>query len=511
MSRLRIPAAGVGSLLLLALLSASAQATFSIVAVDPATGEVGGAGASCIPNSIIINDLIEGVGAIHTQAYWNITNKTRAHDRMIAGDSPQEIINYVIANDAGGFGCPGGPCNSTHRQYGVVDLFGGGARSAAFTGSGTTAYAGDITGPTYAIQGNILLDPVTQYDVLGEMETAFLGTSGPLADRLMAALQAANVAGADTRCLADGKPAISAFIRVVRIGDGPTPYLDLNIGNTLPGDNPITLLQSAFDAWKSALAGEPDPFLSSVTVADTSIVADGSSQTTVTVIPRDNGGVDLGTGQVVTIATAGTGTMGPVTDNLDGTYTGVLTASWQVGTDTITATVLGSGGPVTLGDQPTVQFTPVPGEPDPALSSVTVSPDLLPADGNSQAVITVVPRNASGSVLSAGRLVSVSNSGLGVLGLVVDNLDGSYVATLTAPSRGGTDGITATVDGSGGPVLLDDQPSVRYRGSGSSGGGCIGIIGGGDPGSDLGAILPYLILVLFLLSLRARSARLRSA
>jgi hypothetical protein len=66
----------------------------------------------------------------------------------------------------------------------------------------------------------------------------------------MAALQGANVPGADTRCLQNGKPAISAFIRVARPGDVPGGfYLDLNVNNTTPSENPIDILQTLYDNW----------------------------------------------------------------------------------------------------------------------------------------------------------------------------------------------------------------------------------------------------------------------
>ncbi len=85
--------------LLLASAGASAVAgtartggdTFSIVAVDPATGEVGSAGASCIAGSIIISDMHPGVGAIHTQSYWNSQNQNNAHDLMEQGWSPHFV------------------------------------------------------------------------------------------------------------------------------------------------------------------------------------------------------------------------------------------------------------------------------------------------------------------------------------------------------------------------------------------------------------------------------------
>ncbi|MCZ6689033.1 MAG: DUF1028 domain-containing protein [Planctomycetota bacterium] len=338
------------AVLILPIGIASSHATFSIVAVDPVTGEIGGAGASCISGAFIINDIIEGVGAIHTQAWYTASNQNLARNRMLAGDTPQEILDYVIMWDSGG--------NPGLRQYGVVDLRLGLPTSAAYTGSSTSAHADHITGQTYAIQGNILLDPAT-YDVLVEMETAFLASTGPLADRLMAALQAANVAGADRRCLPDSKPSISAFVKVVRLGDGPTPYLELNVSNTIPTENPIDLLQGLYDNWKAGLAGEPDPFTSSVTVASTTLKGDGQDQTTVTVIPRNNAVMDLGPGELVTIALAGGGVLDPVVDNLDGTYTAVFTAGQGSGSGQFTGLVQGQGGPVTLMDQPIVQFLPV--------------------------------------------------------------------------------------------------------------------------------------------------------
>lgn len=222
-----------------------AGATFSIAAVDPATGEVGSAGASCIAGSIILSDVHPGVGSIHTQAYWNGTNQNNASDLMDEGWSPQAIIDWLATHDAQG--------NPSIRQYGIADLVDGG-RSAAFTGANCTDWAGHITGPTYAVQGNILLGP----EIVADMEAAFLTTPGPLALKLMATLQAANVPGADTRCAGYGKPAISAFIRVARPGDAAGDYyLDLNVNNTSPAQNPIELLQAQFDAWLPTAAPPP--------------------------------------------------------------------------------------------------------------------------------------------------------------------------------------------------------------------------------------------------------------
>lgn len=100
------------ALLLLVASALPARATFSIAAVDPATGEVGSAGASCIAGSIILSDVHPGVGTIHTQAYWNSANQANASDLMDQGWSPQEIVDWLAANDAQG--------NPTIRQYGIA-------------------------------------------------------------------------------------------------------------------------------------------------------------------------------------------------------------------------------------------------------------------------------------------------------------------------------------------------------------------------------------------------------
>ena len=210
--------------------------TFSIVAVDLDNGQVGSAGASCIGGSIIISDIHPGVGAIHTQSYWHGYNQLMASDLMDNGLSPDEIIDYIVENDVSN--------NPLIRQYGIVDLYEGG-RSAAYTGENCMDYKGHLLGQTYAIQGNILLGE----EVLINMENNFNSTTGTLSDKLMAALQGANMPGADTRCLDDGTSSLSAFIRVANPIDDNNYFLDLNINNTSHGDEPIDLLQELYNQW----------------------------------------------------------------------------------------------------------------------------------------------------------------------------------------------------------------------------------------------------------------------
>jgi len=212
--------------------------TFSIVAVDTLTGQVGSAGASCIQGSIIISDIHPGLGVIHTQSYWNSMNQDSASSLMENGFSPQEIIDWLIDNDAQN--------DPTIRQYGIVDLLDGG-RSAAFTGDNCSDFKGHKIGDTYAIQGNILLGQ----SILDSMEEAFLTQYGTFEERLMASLMAANVTGADTRCTPYGTPAISAFIRVASFDDSEDSlFLDINVNNAPLTLNPLDSLHSLYWDWK---------------------------------------------------------------------------------------------------------------------------------------------------------------------------------------------------------------------------------------------------------------------
>ena len=214
------------------------QDTFSIVAIDPITGEVGSAGASCIGGSIIISDIHPGVGGIHTQSYWNAINQDNASSLMDQGYSPDEIIDWLTNNDSEN--------DPSIRQYGIVDLVEGG-RSASFTGSNCFDYKGHRIGENYAIQGNILLGP----SILDEMEDAFLTQYGSFEEKLVASLMAANMTGADTRCEPYGTPAISAFIKIAK-SDNPIDalFLDLNVNNPPLTINPLDSLFALYWEWK---------------------------------------------------------------------------------------------------------------------------------------------------------------------------------------------------------------------------------------------------------------------
>ena len=309
-----------------------AQDTFSIVAVDTVTGEIGSAGASCVGaiygvGAFILSDVIEGIGAIHTQAAYLPQNQQNAHNRMLEGLSPQEIIDWLVANDAQG--------NPTIRQYGIVDLTHNG-ESAAYTGVNCSDYKNHVTGPGYAIQGNILLGQI----IIDTMRTAFLNTEGPLADRLMATLQAAKIVGADTRCASRNTSSESGFVKVVRIGDGNSSYLKIVVPDTPSGTDPIDVLQGMFDHWKDSLFTFVDPFLSEISVDPDTLPANGTSQAIITISPKNNSDTLLASGMQVVLSNTGAGLLSSVTDLGNGTYQATITAPIAVGVDTISANVM---------------------------------------------------------------------------------------------------------------------------------------------------------------------------
>ena len=249
-------------LAILALVSFSGmgQDTFSIVAIDSLTGEIGSAGASCVGSSVtyphgaaILSDVIPGVGAIHTQAAWTPLNQQNAHNWMMMGLAPQQIIDSLVAHDANG--------TPSTRQYGITDYHGGHPRSAAYTGLNCSNYKNDTAYLNYSIQGNILLGQ----HILDSMQHRFLNTPGTLADRLMGALQGAKVIGADTRCAVRNTSSQSAFLRVAKMTD-PADSLTLDLWMAYPQNmsgvfpvDPIDSLQNLYTTWKLTASVNPVP------------------------------------------------------------------------------------------------------------------------------------------------------------------------------------------------------------------------------------------------------------
>ncbi|MFK5856272.1 MAG: DUF1028 domain-containing protein, partial [Bacteroidota bacterium] len=201
-------------LMMLFVVNLKSQDTFSIVAIDTITGEVGSAGASCVDMSNFpgyhddfLGELFPGIGAINTQAWYLQANQVNARNRMDLGDTPSQIIDWLVENDVQN--------QPQKRQYGIVASVDGSPESAAHTGITTDDYKNHVLGRNYSIQGNILLGQV----VLDSMESRFINEEGDLACKLMAALQGANMVGADSRCASNGTSSLFAFVKVAQPDD----------------------------------------------------------------------------------------------------------------------------------------------------------------------------------------------------------------------------------------------------------------------------------------------------
>ncbi|MFB0846618.1 invasin domain 3-containing protein [Paenibacillus oleatilyticus] len=184
------------------------------------------------------------------------------------------------------------------------------------------------------------------------------------------------------------------------------------------------------------------PGESEVSSAQSSLAADGTSQTTVTVKMKDAQGNAWPTGGSPVAIASTLGTVSAVTDNYDGTYTATLTAPTTLGTATISAMV----GAIPIPKTASVQF--VPGAPSTSTSTVVVGNGSLPADGTSQTTVSVKLKDTRGHALTSGGATVAIMSTLGTVGVVTDNQNGTYTATLTAPTTLGTTTISATVGGS---------------------------------------------------------------
>jgi uncharacterized Ntn-hydrolase superfamily protein len=215
--------------------------TYSIVATDHSTREVGGAGTSCVGSLSVrvIYRSAPGHGAVHAQASLGGQGRDEAAARVALDEDPAAIIAAITA--------PGFDPNAPSRQYGIVDLS---RRAAGFTGASTLAYADDRQGElgalTYSVQGNIL----TSGAVL-DQAIAALADGCDLPDRLIRALEAGAANGeGDSRCTPDGIPADSAFLQVDRDGEPAGSYLVLDVTDTAP-ENPLVLLRAQYDAWRA--------------------------------------------------------------------------------------------------------------------------------------------------------------------------------------------------------------------------------------------------------------------
>lgn len=183
---------------LVAAVDEASIATFSIVAMDPATADLGVAVQSkYFAVGSVVPHARAGAGAIATQAMGNIQYGYQGLPLLADGIPAEGVLKRLLAADP----------RREFRQVGLVDSEG---RAATFTGARTLPWSGGKTGSHYAVQGNLLAGP----GVIDAMAAAFETATGDLGQRLVAALAAGQAAGGDMR----GRQ--SAALLVVRAGAG---------------------------------------------------------------------------------------------------------------------------------------------------------------------------------------------------------------------------------------------------------------------------------------------------
>ncbi len=194
--------------------------TYSIVAYDSATGQFGAAVQSHYFKVADVIWLEPGVGAVATQSLVDFAYGPLGLDMMLNGKSASDALKGLLASDS----------LNRVRQVSMIDRNG---TVATHTGSKCIAYAGHHMGKFYSCQANLMRDST----VWGAMAKAFESTTGELADRMMAALEAAQGQGGDIRgmqsaamVVVTGKPTGMSWKDRqidIRVDDSPQPLIEL--------------------------------------------------------------------------------------------------------------------------------------------------------------------------------------------------------------------------------------------------------------------------------------------
>ncbi|MEX2467838.1 MAG: DUF1028 domain-containing protein [Gemmatimonadota bacterium] len=246
--------------------------TWSVVGVDPETGDVGVAVASCVETfGDGVAALVPGKGAAATQAGFNIDNRNRVFEAIQEGLTAEQVIRRVTD--------PEWDDETDRRQYGVVTMHDGFVRVGGFTTpsrqgitmgeDGVARFAGVMADESRGVsaQGNTLASPQVVQAPLNAYRWEDPAGFNTLPDRLMRALEAGSIAGGDVRCNQGSvrQTTSMAAILVARGGDEPyaaenigmtdagspdAPWLALSVQTTRLAENPLLELRRQFDEWR---------------------------------------------------------------------------------------------------------------------------------------------------------------------------------------------------------------------------------------------------------------------
>jgi uncharacterized Ntn-hydrolase superfamily protein len=197
--------------------------TFSIVARDPATGQMGIAVASrYFSVGSVVPWAMADVGAVATQADVNVGYGSKAIDLLRQGLTAQQVADRLLAEDT--------LRGKDGRQFAIVDAKG---NVVTYTAPNAPNWAGGRKGATWAAQGNILVGP----QVPEAMGKAFDETQGELAEKLFAALKAGDAVGGDKRgrqsasmlivCSQCGRNTNNDRYLYINVDDNPSPFPEL--------------------------------------------------------------------------------------------------------------------------------------------------------------------------------------------------------------------------------------------------------------------------------------------
>ena len=213
--------------------------TFSIVALDPETGQLA---VGVQSNTIAVGSRTRwgmgGVAAIASQASSNPMFGEIGVLLLQRGFSPQEAMEMMVRMDNG----------ALNRQFAIIDIHG---RTAAWTSPEITDWKGHLCGENYCAQGNTLTGP----EVILAMAEAFENTEGPLAERVLAALEAGEAAGGDRRGTMSAGLLVMLPRSIAGYGDW---QLDLRVDES---DAPLVELRRILNAVRAGQVGNVNAYL----------------------------------------------------------------------------------------------------------------------------------------------------------------------------------------------------------------------------------------------------------
>ncbi len=257
------------------LAPSGAAATWSVIAIDRATGQVVVSSATCVSHEGLLTRgglksiqaiVVPGVAVAVAQAGVDATrqNQYLIHGELEKGTDPREILALLMEDP-----------EIQRRQFAMLDLQG---RSVGFSGgrngAASLALQGRVPGTEifYAVQGNILASD----DVMHDAALAFIEAEGELTDRVMAAMEAADAAGGDVRCTCESEPLVEApcdgktsHVAYILAANPDDPqgesyndgdyhlFIDVHDQNIRPDENanPVITLRMRYDAWRGGAPG----------------------------------------------------------------------------------------------------------------------------------------------------------------------------------------------------------------------------------------------------------------